>query len=363
MSWAAVIAGGAALIGGSQSSRGAKDAADASAAGSREAIAEQRRQFDTTRTDTAPYRVIGEQALNALGSIYGYTPAARPMSFSEWAAKNPAPAVKGGGGRSTVETIVDPANLFGGGKPKGPSPEELQRQAYSDYLAGFDYTGRSGPAGGTSAGNVALPGNLSAGGANVLGRVSSPKPPPGGVTIDNETGHVIDSAAQPGYGGATAAGPPSMGGAGPDYSNFFASPDYQFRRDEGIRGIERTAAARGLTGSGNVLAALADYNSNLAAGEFGNYFNRQAALAGIGQTAVNTATTAGMNSANNVSGFLADAANARASGIAGQADAWNNAFGTIAGIAYDRWGRKKPAAVGGGYGSPSGYSPNGGWNA
>lgn len=251
MSWGAVIGAGAALLGGGIASQGAKDAARESARGTEAATAEQRRQFDLTREDTAPYRQIGVQALNALGGIYGYS--SRP----------PAVGVTNG---------VDPSS-------------------------GYRVTGNGGIR--------------------------------QGVTIDNSTGQVTD----------TAAGPPMMA---PDYSRFFASPDYQFRRDQGIQGIERTASARGLTGSGNALTALAEYNSNLAAGEFGNYFNRQAALAGIGQSAVNTATNAGMNSANNIGAALQNGANARASGIGDAADAWGNALGTIGGIAYDRWGRKKP---------------------
>jgi hypothetical protein len=360
MSWAAVIAGGASLLGGYMSSRGAKDAAGASAAGSDAAIAEQRRQFDLTRQDTAPGRVIGEQALNALGSIYGYSPAAKPLTFSEWSAQNPPAATSSSGGKKgdgsaaggalagmavgldpvtgallgesagvSVREALDPLGLFGGSKkPKKPAVDP-QREAYQRYLDEFDYMSspKSPPGARGSGGGIDPSSGYRIGSG---GSISQAIP---GVTIDNETGQPVTDTA------IGAAMP-----AGPNYSNFFASPDYTFRRDEGMRGIERTAAARGLTGSGNVLAALADYNSNLAAGEFGNYFNRQAALAGIGQTAVNTATTAGMNSANNVSGFLQNAANARASGIGDAADAWGNAFGTIAGMAYDRWGRPKKGA-------------------
>lgn len=128
---------------------------------------------------------------------------------------------------------------------------------------------------------------------------------------------------------------------GANYTDFFASPDYLFRRAEGNRGIERTFAARGMGKSGNALAALADYNSDLAAGEFGNWFNRQATLAGVGQSAVNTSTAAGANSTANIGNALIGGANARASGIADSANAWGNALGTIAGVAYDRWGRPK----------------------
>jgi hypothetical protein len=150
-------------------------------------------------------------------------------------------------------------------------------------------------------------------------------------------------------GGTSTAGTP----AAPDYSAFFKSPDYQFRKDQGMQGIERSAAARGGLGSGNTLTALADYNSNLAAGEYGNFYNRLASLAGIGQTAVGQSTAAGANTANAIGGSLTAAADARASGIGDSANAWGNAFGQLGGIAYDRWGR--PSSGSSRYGGPSGW--------
>ena len=77
----------------------------------------------------------------------------------------------------------------------------------------------------------------------------------------------------------------SMGGTVPDYSAFFKSPGYQFRQDEGIRAIDRSAAARGMLMSGGTLRELQRYGQGLASSEFGNYANRLSSLAGIGQGA------------------------------------------------------------------------------
>lgn len=63
MAW---IAAGAAVVGGLISSRGAKKAAETSSSGGVEATAEQRRQFDLTRQDFAPYRETGVNALKQL---------------------------------------------------------------------------------------------------------------------------------------------------------------------------------------------------------------------------------------------------------------------------------------------------------
>ena len=127
-----------------------------------------------------------------------------------------------------------------------------------------------------------------------------------------------------------------------DNSNFFASPDYEFRRTEGGRGIENSAAARGGAFSGNALRALSDYNSNLASGEYGNWWNRQAGLAGVGQSAVNQVGAFGQASANNIGQLQLASGNAQASGIRGSADAWGDSIkgvGDIASYWYGNRGR------------------------
>jgi len=68
MAWIAAIAG---LAGAALSSDAAGDAADASGAGSAAAVGEQRRQYNTTRDDFAPYRGVGYGALAQLAQAYG----------------------------------------------------------------------------------------------------------------------------------------------------------------------------------------------------------------------------------------------------------------------------------------------------
>lgn len=51
-------------------------------------------------------------------------------------------------------------------------------------------------------------------------------------------------------------------------------PSYQFRLDEGNQAINRSAAAKGILGSGNVLAQLAKYGQGMASEEYGNQFSR-----------------------------------------------------------------------------------------
>lgn len=109
-------------------------------------------------------------------------------------------------------------------------------------------------------------------------------------------------------------------------TNFMASPDYAFRRAEGERDIGNSFAARGGAASGNALRALTEYNSALASGEYGDWWNRQAGLAGVGQTTGMQLGTLGANSANNVGNYLAGQGVSRASGVLGKYGSIGNAI-------------------------------------
>lgn len=113
---------------------------------------------------------------------------------------------------------------------------------------------------------------------------------------------------------------------------FTASPDYQFRRSEGERGIGNSFAARGGAFSGNALKALSEFNQNLASSEYGNWWNRQAGVAGVGQATsaqqgsnaingANALANLGANSSQYIGNALMSAGDARASGIVGGANA------------------------------------------
>jgi len=106
-----------------------------------------------------------------------------------------------------------------------------------------------------------------------------------------------------------------------DLSDFFTSPGFEFVRDEGLRGIENRFSASGGALSGNALRRLNEFNSGLASQEFGNFFERDSRLAGLGGSATNAGVAAGQNSANNISNAFMNnginQGNARASGIQG----------------------------------------------
>lgn len=53
-----------------------------------------------------------------------------------------------------------------------------------------------------------------------------------------------------------------------------ADPGYAFRMEEGLKGLQRAAAARGGALSGNALRAITQYGQDLASQEYGNAYNR-----------------------------------------------------------------------------------------
>ncbi len=114
----------------------------------------------------------------------------------------------------------------------------------------------------------------------------------------------------------------------PDYSQFYNSPDYQFALQQGEQATLRNASALGNVRSGNTLAALTQYGQGLASQNFNQYTQRLAGLAGMGAT--DQAANAMLQQGNNVAGNLIGGANARASGVAGAANQWQNFGGNLA---------------------------------
>lgn len=100
------------------------------------------------------------------------------------------------------------------------------------------------------------------------------------------------------------------------YGGFFTSPGYEFRRDEGIKAVERSMASRGLFRSGPGAKAIERFAEGNAASEYDAYTARLAQLAGLGQSATAGTASAGANASNNISAALINSGNARASSYA-----------------------------------------------
>ena len=120
---------------------------------------------------------------------------------------------------------------------------------------------------------------------------------------------------------------------------FQADPGYAFRLSEGMKGLERSAAARGGLLSGATLKGIQRYGQDMASQEYTNAFNRYQAerqarlgplqsLAGVGQTATQQIGQAGQNYAANAGEAMMSGAAARASGYMGGANALSGALNT-----------------------------------
>ncbi len=114
-----------------------------------------------------------------------------------------------------------------------------------------------------------------------------------------------------------------------DRSAFTASPGYQFNYDEGLRAIDRGAAARGLLHSGAGVKAEQRFGSGLASNEYNNWWNQGLGLAGLGQNAATTVAQAGQNSANNISNAYQQQGNARASSYGSLANSANSGISNV----------------------------------
>lgn len=116
--------------------------------------------------------------------------------------------------------------------------------------------------------------------------------------------------------------------------DFQQDPGYSFRLSEGLKALDRQAAARGGLISGAALKAAQNYGQQAASQEYTNAFNRYQTnrgnqldplyrLMGAGQSASNYLGQANMNKAANLSNIYQNKGDAKAAGFIGQQDAKN----------------------------------------
>jgi hypothetical protein len=126
----------------------------------------------------------------------------------------------------------------------------------------------------------------------------------------------------------------------------YQDPGYAFRLSEGQKALDRQAAARGGLISGGALKAAQRFGQDLGSQEYqsaynraltgygtdvareNQLYNRQAAMAGIGQTATNLVGQAGQNYATSAGNLMTGAGAAQAAGQVGMANAVTGGLGT-----------------------------------
>ncbi len=135
---------------------------------------------------------------------------------------------------------------------------------------------------------------------------------------------------------------------------FNADPGYQFRQDEGMKALERSAAARGGLLSGSALKGITRFAQGTASDEYSNAFNRYQiernarlnplqSLMGAGQSGANTLSSAAQQTGQGLAQSALDAGTARASGYVGSSNALASALGGIGSSAMQYAAYKQPS--------------------
>jgi hypothetical protein len=139
---------------------------------------------------------------------------------------------------------------------------------------------------------------------------------------------------------------------------FQADPGYAFRMSEGMKGLERSAAARGGLLSGSTLKGIQRFGQDMASQEYQNAFNRYGierdrrlgplqSLAGVGQTTSQQLGEAGTGFANTVGNIGMTNAMNQGNARMARASAYGDTTNQLANLAGRYYG-------GGGFGgSPS----------
>jgi hypothetical protein len=104
-------------------------------------------------------------------------------------------------------------------------------------------------------------------------------------------------------------------------ADFQTTPGYQFRMDEGIKALDRSAASRGLLRSGAQQKGITDFGQNIASEEYGNYMNSLLAVSGLGSQAASSGNSTAAGLTQGAGNSILQGGIARGSGYAAGANA------------------------------------------
>ena len=142
---------------------------------------------------------------------------------------------------------------------------------------------------------------------------------------------------------------------------FQADPGYGFRMSEGMKALERSAAARGGLLSGATGKALQRFGQEMGSQEYQNAFNRYQAerearlnplqsLAGVGQTVAGKLGEAGTQFANTMGNIGMGQAQTAAQSKLARASTYGNAINQLSYLGGRYLGGRGVVGTGGGYG-------------
>lgn len=352
-------------------------AADASKQASDAAVQQQQEQYQQTRSDLLPYNTTGQSASNRLAQIFGLSggvPAPAPSPVASPAPSfAPGVGASPGGGLPQGWQIIETDN--GGGGESGPgSPISV----LLDDQGNIATTLPAGAAGQTAAQQWLQERGLwqPAGGL------------PGGAAYQpqqQQPTQMVNAGALPGSGSAVAPyAAPNNGLFDMSVEALRQTPGYQFAFDEGMRGVNASAAARGNALSGAAIKAAARFGTGLAdntyqtqEGIFGNNVNRSIALndqyytrnisplfdlAKMGANAGAVTGQIGADSARSSSQAIMSAGQTGAAARVAQGQAITNGVNGIANNTLYAAGRGWLGNFGGGSAGGSSWVAPGGWS-
>ena len=161
----------------------------------------------------------------------------------------------------------------------------------------------------------------------------------GGMTAQNQLMTLL--GLNPGADSGVTVNPndPNFGKYSRDFSmaDYQADPGYAFRLSEGMKGLQNSAAAKGLLSSGSTLKGITDYGQGMASQEYGNAYNRYqtnranqlnplTGILGMGQTATNNVSNAAGQLGQGLGQAAAATGAANASSYINSGNALNNAL-------------------------------------
>jgi hypothetical protein len=348
---AAAVSAGSAIYSSNQASDAAQNASDAQSQSNAEALALNKAQADRTDAEYAPWRTVGASALQMLARTENIQVPANTFSYYNLPAanSNTTGGTAAGAGTGGTTTPAAPQQLT-----PGISAGQAYLNANPDVLAEYNkilptvdwnspwaaqhgfvqgdpgafgdwHYQTSGQSEGRAAGVAVAPTYAPATPTSATSSTGAPAnnntlttPATSGPQAYDANGLPITNTPGKPTGlipGSTSAVP---AGANPQYGDFYASPDYQFRLNQGTTAITGNAAAKGLLDSGSLGKGLIDYGQQAASQEFGSWYNRIASLAGVGQTAVAGSAAAGAASTAAQTGILQSQGAQTASSIATQ---------------------------------------------
>lgn len=124
---------------------------------------------------------------------------------------------------------------------------------------------------------------------------------------------------------------------------FQESPGYQFRLEEGVKALERGAAARGGLLGGAQQKALTRFGQGIGSQEYGNYLNQLSYPIGLGQQSAAQTAQLGAQYAPGIAQSRLGVGEAQASGITGVANQYLGGLSSIQGT----FGSPTSSSIGG----------------